>query len=220
MQVEAAPATETAVQPSPRATNVLILFGRDEKGKPHASRFAASDSEAVQTAAGLMGMRVLPATNPPEIALAARLPSGRLFPKSGRAFCPFVSAQTFVSIEAAAQAGGVPEAVKVERADKPGKAAGKPVGSRGAAGAGEAAPDPATAAGDAPKLPHDWPEIAPGQLVLATTGGLAEGWFESEVVEIKADDLLILRWRDWAGEPLIVRRREHVALLHPAFEQE
>lgn len=220
MQVEAATATETAAQPSPRATNVLILFGRDEKGKPHASRFAASDVEAVQKAAGLMGMRVLPAMNPPEIALAARLPSGRLFPKSGRAFCPFVSAPTFVSIEAAAKAAGVPEAVKVDATDKPGKGPGEPASGEGAAGAGEAAAEPAPAASDAPKLPRDWPDIAPGQLVLATTGGVAEGWFETEVVEIRADDLLILRWRDWAGEPVIVRRREHVALMHPAFEQE
>ena len=37
----------------------VVVFGHDDKGKPHASAFAASDAELAEKAAGLMGMNVL-----------------------------------------------------------------------------------------------------------------------------------------------------------------
>ncbi len=37
----------------------LIPFGRDERHRPHASRFAARDKAEAERVAGLMGMHVL-----------------------------------------------------------------------------------------------------------------------------------------------------------------
>ena len=45
--------------------------------------------------------------------------------------------------------------------------------------------------------------------------GEQDGWYEAEVVEAKASGIYTLRWRDWPDLPLLVRRREHMALLHP-----
>ena len=71
-------------------------------------------------------------------------------------------------------------------------------------------------AGDA-RVPGSWDAIKPGSLVLATTGPM-EGWFESLVVATRADDRFLLRWRDWPDEPEFTRRREELALLHPATD--
>ena len=71
-------------------------------------------------------------------------------------------------------------------------------------------------AGDA-RVPGSWDAIKPGSLVLATEGH-AEGWFESLVVATRADDRLLLRWRDWPQLPEFTRRRDELALLHPATD--
>jgi len=47
--------------------------------------------------------------------------------------------------------------------------------------------------------------------VLATTGEASAGWFESTVVEVKDDDLVVLQWRDFET-PLFLRRRNQLAL--------
>jgi hypothetical protein len=73
------------------AATALIVFGRDNGGKPHASRFDASEAELAEKAAGLMGMQVLRPETGEQRALAAKLPKGRVF-ASGRAFVPFVKA--------------------------------------------------------------------------------------------------------------------------------
>ncbi|MGU3666168.1 hypothetical protein ACLBX9_18445 [Methylobacterium sp. A49B] len=62
-----------------------------------------------------------------------------------------------------------------------------------------------------------WDAIKPGVLVLATTGPM-EGWFESLVVATRADERFLLRWRDWPQEPEFTRRRDELALLHPATD--
>src|SRR3954469_1252231 len=98
MHAETSTPAETISAPPPPA---LIVFGRDEAGKPHASRFSHADADLAERAAGLMGMRVLRVTGEEEIALAERLPAGRVF-ASGRAFVPFVAGSTFASLVAAA----------------------------------------------------------------------------------------------------------------------
>ena len=47
--------------------------------------------------------------------------------------------------------------------------------------------------------------------MLATTGEASAGWFESTVVEVKDDDLVVLQWRDFET-PLFLRRRNQLAL--------
>src|SRR3954469_13923322 len=190
------------------AAAALIVFGRDTGGKPHASRFDASEAELVEKAAGLMGMQVL---GPGEQrALAAKLPKGRVF-ASGRAFVPFVKAAVYGPLAAFGRPAG-------------GEGAGDPesgctVGPGDAAGhtqSGEpgdpANPNGGHGNGD-PPAPGTWADIDAGSLVLATTGP-GEPWYESVVVKA-AGDVLTLKWRDYPDDPQFVRRRHKVALLHP-----
>ena len=76
------------------ATPALVLFGRDQAGKPHASWFDAASVELAAKAAGLMSMRAVPVETDELREVAASLPRGRLF-SSGRAFTPFVKGKLY-----------------------------------------------------------------------------------------------------------------------------
>ncbi|MHC2086155.1 hypothetical protein [Methylobacterium sp. CM6244] len=188
--------TPTAVPPG------LILFGRDERHRPHASRFAAGDKAEAERAAGLMGMHVLEISDDTHHSLAAGLPQGRLF-ESGKAFVPFVKAEVFDRLVAAA---GLPDIAPPVRASA--KAASAPPASGGGASGAEGAGGP----GGRFKAPTDWPGIERGCLVLACAGP-QEGWFEAIIMYTKADDAFELQWRDWPDDPLITRHRSELGLL-------
>jgi hypothetical protein len=93
----------TVAKAETRDPPAVVVFGLDEKGKPHASAFDASNAKLAQKAAGLMGMHVMRPKTADQRALAAKLPRGRIF-ASGRGFVPFVRAGLY---EALAAAGGV-----------------------------------------------------------------------------------------------------------------
>lgn len=202
----------------------VALFGLDDLGKPHASRFTAADAERATRAAELMGMHVLALASRECGDLADRLPQGRIFEKSGKAFVPFVARPLF---ERLAALGGIslpPPGPKPERAPqakgapKPAKAVGAGAAHKSAkTGTGAAALAPAnltqSAEVEPSGVPTDWPIIREGSLVLATSGAAADGWFESVVCEAKPDDLMVLRWRDFPDEALFLRRRDQLALL-------
>jgi hypothetical protein len=188
----------------------VIVFGRDDARKPHASQFTSDDAALAEKAAGLMGMRVLRVTKDEVATVAARLPAGRIF-ESGKAFVPYVSVKTFTDLEAAAGQAGPGELIE----PPPSGAAEATGGDPGteAAGASSSASEPASGA---VRRPRDWDDIREGSVVLATTGPM-EGWFECIVVSQDAQDSYLLRWKDWPAEPRIVRRRADMALLHTAY---
>ena len=72
----------------------LVLFGRDEAGKPHAAWFDQASAELAAKAATLMRMRAVPVETEALRELATTLPRGRVF-ASGRAFTPFIKATLF-----------------------------------------------------------------------------------------------------------------------------
>jgi hypothetical protein len=82
----------------------VVVFGVDEKGKPHASAFGLQEAHLAAQAAKLMGMSLLPVETDECRALAAKLPRGRVF-ESGRAFVPFVASGVY---EALAAIAGLP----------------------------------------------------------------------------------------------------------------
>ena len=49
----------TAAKPEINDATAVVVFGLDEKGKPHASAFDVSEAKLARKAAGLMGMQVL-----------------------------------------------------------------------------------------------------------------------------------------------------------------
>ena len=76
------------------STPALVLFGRDQAGKPHASWFDVASVELATKAAGLMSMRAVPVESDELRELVANLPRGRLF-SSGRALTPFVKGKLY-----------------------------------------------------------------------------------------------------------------------------
>ena len=164
----------------------VILFGKDEKGKAHASYFTAADAQLATKAAGLMGLHVLRVTSDKLRQLGRKLPKGRVF-GSGRAFVPFVQAGTYEQLAALGDMASSADAATE--------------GQAGVEDGGQASPD----------LPQ--PTLAVGDVVFATDGP-GEGWWEAVVSEIN-DGLFVLYWRDSANEPKFVRRRWQLGSLPP-----
>jgi hypothetical protein len=185
------------------AALAVVVFGRDEAGKPHAAWFDQGEASLAEKAADLMGLRVLRVHTDEHRALAARLPHGRVF-ASGRAFVPFVKAALFLQLQTAAQA-----AADVNRRKLIADAADDSEAENWATA--EPKPSAVSLIGQAP---CGWADIDVGSVVLASEGR-ADGWWESVVIEAKGD-LFTLIWEDWPDLPRFVRRRCQLALLHPA----
>src|SRR3954462_6644663 len=94
----------------------LVVFGRDEAGKPHASWFDAQSADLAAKAADLMNMRVLKVETEEHKAVASQRAPGRVF-ASGRAFTPFARANLYSKLaELAGGATGL-AAVKAKAED-------------------------------------------------------------------------------------------------------
>ncbi|WP_375460039.1 hypothetical protein [uncultured Enterovirga sp.] len=195
-------------------TSPVVVFGRDDKGKPHASRFEAAEAPLAERAAGLMGMQVLRIASEDAVELAAALPSGRIF-ASGKGFVPFVRADLFAKLVAAPGAFAPPRLAAETDAPAPGRPKG---GLRTVSGGNHAGEPPAAADGPG-SPPADWAGLKVGSLALAAEEGKPAIWYAATIVADRGDDLFELRWLDDGdGElPLIVRRREHLGLFPPAL---
>ncbi|MGB3025814.1 hypothetical protein [Paradevosia shaoguanensis] len=185
----------------------IIVCGRANGGKPHASVFDAGSRVGAETAAAIMNMHVIPVGDDAIKALAGKLPQGRIF-GSGRAFVPFVSRQLYAELEKHIPAAARTAKLKVVAA------------SSDAAGSGKTPPaSPGQAGTDKVNMPKDWASIKLGSMVLASEGR-GEGWYESVVIEVKGNDVFELKWLDWPEEPAFVRHRTRLALLHPGIGDE
>lgn len=200
----APPALLTPAAHVATAPLAVFLFGRDEQGRPHASRFDGSNVAGVEAAARLMGLHFGAADTAALRDLAIRLPAGRLFP-SGKGFVPFVKAEFYNQLLAATGTLDTPTPVRAA-----GKAADAPPPADAGSG-GKGSPD---APGGAPKAPNDWAAIGIGSTVLACQGPM-EGWWEAVVLYTKANDSFVLRWRDFPDDGEITRARKDLALMPP-----
>jgi len=165
---------------------MIIILGLDEKQKPHAAKFDQSLAEAVRKAAGFMRFRTgIPKTDE-AIALADRLPPGKLY-AAGRGLVPFCKAESYQKLVDALEME--PEGVK----EAPGPA------------------KPATAPSKAP-TGDPWADLKVGDKVIALESP-NDGWWPAVVTAISKDaNNLTLRWLD-SKQPPVVRKRRAVALL-------
>lgn len=193
----------------------LAVFGRDEGGKPHASRFGAKDATLAEHAAGLMGMQVLRLETSEHQELGAKLPAGRVF-ESGRAFVPFVKGALFDQL--AATPGAFTPARPPETA-VPATASRKAGGGRPTQKASDGKPAVEKAAPGPGTPPADRDALAVGHRCLAAEENAPEVWYLAEVTALKGPALLQLVWvgGQYEGEPPIIRHREHLAMLPPAI---
>ena len=190
----------------------IVVFGRDQSGKPHASWFDQASGELATKAAALMNMRAVPVETEAVRELVGTLPRGRVF-SSGRAFTPFVKGQLYTRL---IELLGLSQADAEEAqasANRPKAAKGADAGQ--GASSSEAAASSGQAGGDGPSSrPTRADDIGLGSIVLATTGP-AEGWFEAEVIGLNGT-MLTLKYCDYV-EPTVVRRRHEVGFL-PAVQ--
>ena len=173
----------------------LVLFGRDEAGKAHASHFIDGEVPLARKAAALMGVSTLPLTTDAERELAAKVPRGRIF-GTGKAFLPFVKAGLYEELQTAALKAGVPMPAQN------GRARGLPEERANVA-----------------NQPTDWSTIAVGSIVLAASPPRYLDWFECVVIALEGDEVS-LRYADWPDEPPFVRPRSELGLLHPTYQPE
>lgn len=167
----------------------MVLFGRDQRGRPHAARFGAEDASLAGHAAELTGLKVLRVTAE-HLPVTAALPQGRVF-ASGKAFVPFVREEAYKRIALAAGLLSTGEAGEQDAPAKPADGPAEPEAAPEAA----AAPTPDPASGP----------LAVGAVVLACEGHRL-GWYEAIVQGTKAPGLYELSWRDWPLDPRILRR--------------
>ncbi|GJD50516.1 hypothetical protein OPKNFCMD_3259 [Methylobacterium crusticola] len=197
-------------------TPALVLFGRDESGRPRAAWFDASEAKLAAQAAGLMKLRVLHLANDEQRRFADEFTHGRVF-SSGRAFVPYVRRELYPRLVEIA-GGSSPSLVEggAKPSGKPPAAVKPPEGpavAQPAKAAAKPAARPAERAFVGNPQPQDRDEIGLGSFVLVTEGP-SEGWWEAEVIGINGG-VFSLRWRDYPTEPTLLRRAGEVALLPP-----
>jgi hypothetical protein len=141
----------------------IIVLGRDDRGKAHASYFPATEAHLASKAAGLMGMLALQADSDGVRAFLPKLPKGKLF-DSGKAFVPFVKQDLYKQIASHLPDGDRERAEHIPAAPSDG------------------VQPPSTGDQSQPvkpsPLPEDWSKLKVGSLVLAADGPL-EGWYEA-----------------------------------------
>ena len=82
------------VRANDQAEPSLVVFGRDDAGKPRASWFDAASADLAIKAGEAMRMRILKVETEEQKDVARHLAPGRMF-ASGRAFTPFARATVF-----------------------------------------------------------------------------------------------------------------------------
>lgn len=89
-------------------SRVIVLFGRDEEGKPHAARFPDDDPALISKAAQALGLRVGIATKGPHFEIVQKLPIGRIH-ATGNGSIPKVAQELYDQLNSLV--GGEPGAI-------------------------------------------------------------------------------------------------------------
>lgn len=165
------------------AAPAIVLFGKDESGKAHASRFGETDAELAIKAAGLMGYKVLRVTSPDIASKALEAAPGRIF-ASGKGFVPFCKMPLYEAL-CGFEGAFAPPPPPVPQPEAPLAVTG---------------------------TPQRWEDLRVGSLVLSSTGP-DDGWFEAIVVEDRGEGLFVLRWQSWPDHDPFVRLADGLALL-------
>jgi hypothetical protein len=205
----------SATQPKPTPLPPLRVYGTP--GGPaltQASWFRAEDKEAVKAAAEAMKFSVIETQTEAEKALTAGVHEGVL-KSSGRMIVGSVSAEVYRRIEE-----HVRKAAGVSDASKPDNTAAT---TRSTSEQTKNLPDlvaPAAAKPD-PVNPTDaWDRLQIGSYVVGKywkSDGEPYGWWLGIIAEIDKNDFFI-RWPDEPLTPALKIERQHVAILHPAFD--
>jgi hypothetical protein len=185
----------TSTEAIPAERLAVVVFGLDDKNRPHASAFTAGEAEPAEKAALLMSFNVFKPDTDEHRAFASQLPRGRVF-GSGKAFVPFVSSGDYERLCAFAGVSAAQSAATAKH------------DQAGALSSDNVVP----MANEAKLVEKPTPlvqAIVVGSVVLAceTDDG---GFFEAKVIGVEAD-VLSLEWQYYPGEPSFKRRVTQVS---------
>lgn len=201
-------AAQVASNPKINAAPNILIVGKDDRDKAHASWFSQASADAARHAAERMCMHAI-AVDASIQAIAEKLPAGKLF-ASGLAFVPFVKREVFDQLIAkisTREQERVEAARIVAAADKAAQRANEESGD------GDDIELPLL---KPTQLPPDWSKIKVGSVVLASDRQ-SDGWWEAIVEAEKPESLLVLRWRQAPDMDPFLRRVDQVALLPTAY---
>ncbi|ESZ78381.1 hypothetical protein [Mesorhizobium sp. L103C105A0] len=194
-------------------TRSLIVFGRDDSRKPHASAFLLPEVAAAESAARLMGMHSHRVEPGEADDIVMRLPAGKLF-DSGKAFVPFVKGELYTRIVTLAGVADEPRphSAGANDPDSPENAsAGSPEAGARHADDGQTGGSGGGGDGGSPDL---WARLAVGDMVLASEGP-DEGYFEARIMKAKAKGIFTLKFRDYPDAAQVDRSYYQLGLIHP-----
>lgn len=213
---------DAKVEPAAKVDAALIVFGRDDKGKAHASRFGTDSRPAAMKAAYRMGFVALAVSKDAMRNIAEGLPEGRVF-ESGKAFVPFVKEGTCLALEGHAKQ--FPRDVLELSANQIAEIEAEVIAAKEAekANVKQEHDDNDTPVKSDP--PAGWVDVEVGTIVLAVDDP-DDGWWEAKVTHAHKSGIgtntitmLTLEWVAYPDEPSFVRRANEVAYFPAAYGQ-
>lgn len=187
---------------------IIVVFGLNTEGRPHAARFALAELDIATRAAQLMNYKLVKLNTPDQLNLAAGLPSGRIY-QTGKAFAPLTKQGVYDAL-AQLTPEDLPKVI-TEPPTAPEAETTKASSSTAGATAPSSQVTPAVAS-----TSTLWDAINVGAKVLARDPG-EDSWWEAEVVAVsEKGKMLTLRWKGYDDQPAFMAPRKEVALPFPS----
>lgn len=180
----------------------LVVITKDAAGVARGSWFASCDAKVARASAKANGLIAVPVKGAELVALANRVPKGRIF-DSGKLFMPRIQGEVFTKLEGHAPAQSkAPKLALVSSAETKNEGSGDKQATSSSASAIEG------------KLPSDWSKLGVGSLVLARDVE-EESFYLAVIIGKAGPTSFTLKWRDYPDEPNFQRQVSDIAMLHP-----
>ncbi|WP_424982081.1 hypothetical protein [Maritalea sp. S77] len=190
----------------------IIVFHKDGAEPARGSWFAADNVIAAKKGAKADGFETLVVKSNEALALANRVPKGRVFERSGKLFMPRIQNTVFEQLTKLA-----PKKRKAAHLQVVDSSAGKPGDAKEAPASERKAEDGPVRPKGAP--PQDWSKMGVGSLVLTRDIEEDDEAFYLAVVVGKFNATTYsLKWRDYPEIDPITRDVTQLALLHPKVD--
>lgn len=181
----------------------LVVFDRNGNEPPRGSWFDADSVAEAKAGAVAMGAQIIAVKGAEVMALANRVPKGRIF-SSGKLFIPRIQKEVYEQLQ-----GHVPEEDRKPQLELVASDEGKSEDD----GASESSASGLDLKGT---LPSEWSKIGVGSLVLTRDIEEDDEAFYLAVVMGKAGPTSFqLKWRDYPDLAPLTRDARQLAMLHP-----
>lgn len=188
----------------------LVVFDRNGTEPPRGSWFDADSIAEAIAGAAAMGAQIVTVKGAEVMALANRVPKGRVF-SSGKLFMPRIQKEVYEQLQ-----GHVPEEDRKPQLELVASGEGKSEAGSGCDGEDVGASGTSSSSDLKCTLPSEWSKIGVGSLVLTRDIEEEDEAFYLAVVVGKAGPTsLQLKWRDYPDLATVTRDARQLAMLHP-----